>query len=103
MRLGNDDVLQTPLEFPRKQVLQKAASSVRSNGLLLIVSHGSVAPWQNKVPGRKLPTAEEGFAELEISESDWRTIFVGTADREGRRPEGQIATVTDTIIALERL
>jgi SAM-dependent methyltransferase len=37
--------LQTPLEFPRREVLAAAARAVAPGGLLLIVSHATAPPW----------------------------------------------------------
>lgn len=95
--------LHTPLEFPRAQVLQRAAKALRPGGLLLIVGHGSVAPWQWEVRSKPLPAAKDSLAELDLPASDWVKLFVGIVDREGTGPEGQKASVSDTIIALERL
>lgn len=36
---------QSPVDFPRASVLQRAAVAVAQNGLLLIVEHASAAPW----------------------------------------------------------
>lgn len=95
--------LHTPLEFPRAQILQRAAKALRPSGLLLIVGHGSVAPWQWKAHSKPLPSAKESLGELDLPASDWVKLFVGNVDREGTGPEGQKARVSDTIIALERV
>ncbi len=95
--------LHTPLDFPRAQVLQRAAKALRPGGLLLIVGHGSVAPWQWKVHSKPLLSAKESYTELDLPASDWVKLFVGNVDREATGPEGQRASVSDTIIALERL
>lgn len=95
--------LHTPLDFPRMQVLRRAAQALRPGGLLLIVGHGSVAPWQWKVRSKPLPSAKASFAELCLSTSEWTKLFVGNVDREVAGPEGQKARVSDTIIAVERI
>ncbi|WP_428645738.1 class I SAM-dependent methyltransferase [Roseibium sp.] len=95
--------LQTPIEFPRTRVLRRAADSVHAGGVLLIVSHGKVAPWSWAQEGRAIPTAREGMEELNLDERDWKEIFVGSLERLATGPEGQSATVTDNVVALERI
>lgn len=100
--LVNAQYLQTPLELPRARVLGQAAAAVRPHGLLLIVDHASVAPWSwNQDPGT-FPTPRETLATLELDPADWLEYRVEAADREATGPHGQVATVTDNVIALRR-
>lgn len=94
--------LQTPLDFPRVEVLKRAAAALRTGGLLLIVTHGSVAPWSWGDPDETLPTAREHLSNLNLVSSEWTEIFVGSFEREATGPVGQSAVVTDVVIALER-
>lgn len=94
--------LQTPMTFPRVRVLNQAASSLDPGGLLLMVVHGTVAPWSWSNPDTVLPTALENLEELDLDLSRWSRLFVGDMDRMATGPEGQTAPVTDRIIALER-
>lgn len=93
--------LQSPVEFPRAQVLRRAAAAVAPGGLLLVVEHGSTAPWswnQDAV----FPTPEESLAELELDLAEWRTERLGAPQRVATGPNGQTATVNDIVIALRR-
>jgi SAM-dependent methyltransferase len=93
--------LQSPVEFPRAQVLRRAAAAVAPGGLLLVVEHGSTAPWswsQDAV----FPTPEESLAELELDPAEWRTERLGAPQRVATGPNGQTATVNDIVIALRR-
>ncbi|MEO6090680.1 MAG: class I SAM-dependent methyltransferase [Umezawaea sp.] len=93
--------LQSPVEFPRVQVLRRAAAAVAPGGLLLVVEHGSVAPWswnQDAV----FPTPEESLAGLELDLARWDVERVAAVERVATGPDGQTATVTDTVIALRR-
>lgn len=94
--------LQTPLAFPRARVLTRAARMLRPGGLLLVVTHGSAAPWSWGDPGRVFPTAREDMASLDLAGPDWAEVFVGDADREATGPDGQTAMVIDRVVALER-
>lgn len=100
--LVNAHYLQTPLEFPRARVLRRAAAAVRPNGLLLIVDHASVAPWSWNQGAVTFPTAHTTLATLDLDPADWTEHRVEAADREATGPDGQVATVTDNVIALRR-
>lgn len=94
--------LQTPLAFPRAEILKCAAASLRTGGLLLIVTHGSVAPWSWGDPDKNLPTARENLNDLNLVSSEWTEIFVGSSERIATGPNDQTATLIDTIVAIER-
>lgn len=95
--------LQSPLAFPRERVLQKAAAAVSPGGLLLIVEHASVAPWSWTDPDTVFPTPQEALDTLELDLKEWHTAFLGAPERLANGPNGQTATVVDTIIALRRV
>lgn len=92
---------QSPVEFPRTAVLQRAADAVASGGLLLIVEHASAAPWswsQDAI----FPTAEETLSSLQLAKGQWTTVFVGTPERLANGPNSQTAMVKDNVLALRR-
>ncbi len=95
--------LQSPVEFPRDRVLQAAAQAVAPGGLLLIVTHASVAPWSWADPNTRFSTPEEALAALELDPKPWRTERLGAPERQATGPNGESATVTDNVIALRRL
>jgi SAM-dependent methyltransferase len=95
--------LQTPLEFPRTEVLRKAAHSLNPGGLLLIVAHGSRAPWSWAKSDKTYLTARESLRELNLEASEWEEFHVGEEMRMAPGPDNQKATVTDAIIFLRRL
>ena len=93
--------LLSPVEFPRDRILQAAAGSVAPSGLLLIVDHASTAPWSwNQATSTRFPTPEEALAALDLEPGRWSTERVGATERQAIGPNGQIASVTDTVIAL---
>ena len=95
--------LQSPVTFPRATVLQAAARAVAPGGLLLIVEHGSVAPWSWKTDTHpRFPTPGETLAALDLDSERWCTERLDASQREATGPDGQSATVTDNIIALRR-
>lgn len=95
--------LQSPIEFPRARVLQRAAKSVATGGLLLVVEHASVAPWSWSDPDTIFPTPPQSLAELELTPDDWTNEFVGAPERQATGPNGETATVKDNVLALRLL
>jgi SAM-dependent methyltransferase len=94
--------LHSPAAFPRAQALRRAAEAVAPGGLLLSVTHASAAPWSWSSPNTAYPTPEEELAELALDLAAWTRVLVGASERQATGPGGQIATVTDNILALER-
>ena len=92
---------QSPVDFPRAQVLQRAAEAVARDGLLLIVEHASAAPW-SWAPEAGYPTAAATLASLDLAPSSWQEVFVGSPERTANGPEGQTALVLDNVIFLRR-
>ena len=92
----------TPEDFPRSRVLRRAADTVTTGGLLLIVDHASIAPWTWNQEPRDFPSPDETLSALGLDESGWTRIRVEAAERQATGPNGETATVTDNIIAIER-
>ena len=95
--------LQSPLDFPREQVLQHAAAAVAPGGLLLLVEHASVAPWSWADSDTVFPTPQKALDTLKLDLKAWHIDFLGAPEWVANGPNGQTATVADTIIALKRL
>lgn len=88
---------------PREVVFPKVAAAVAPGGHLLIVDHATPLPWRKTPPDRKFPTPAETLATLSIDENDWRHVHAGVFERQATSPEGETATVKDSVVFLERL
>jgi len=96
--------LQSSVEFARDRVLRRAAAAVAANGLLLIVTHASIAPWSWKQgPDTRFPTPEEELGALGLDAAQWHREVVSDPERQATGPNGQVATVRDNVIAIRRL
>ncbi|MGH1416230.1 MAG: SAM-dependent methyltransferase [Pelagimonas sp.] len=95
--------LQTPFRFPRRTIMQRAAQAVRPNGLLLMATHQTLAPWSWSDPDTNHPDALARLADMQLDPRDWRQIHVGPIERIAVGKDGQSATVVDAVVALERL
>ncbi|GAA4006578.1 class I SAM-dependent methyltransferase [Deinococcus rubellus] len=93
--------LESPVDFPRAQVLSRAAEVVAPGGLLLIVLHGSVIPWSWHKDAT-FPTPQEVLDSISLNLNGWHTDFLGNPERELTGPGGQTALVRDIIIALRK-
>ncbi|MEV0725616.1 methyltransferase domain-containing protein [Micromonospora purpureochromogenes] len=95
--------LQSPLEFPRAEVLRAAARAVAPGGRLLIVEHGEVPPWSRLAhPHVHFPTPEETLAELDLDPAGWRTERLDAPRRAVTDPDGQPATLVDHLVLVRR-
>ncbi|MEF2073021.1 class I SAM-dependent methyltransferase [Consotaella aegiceratis] len=94
--------LQSPVEFPRAAILRRAAAAVAPGGMLLIATHGSVAPWSRSDPNTVFSTAEEEFEQLDLDPEAWERVFVGSSEREARHQDGRTAKVLDIGVVLTR-
>ncbi|GGO29556.1 class I SAM-dependent methyltransferase [Deinococcus humi] len=95
--------LQSPVAFPRDEVLRKAAAAVQPGGVLLVVEHASAPSWAPQV--RQFPTAQEALDTINLELSQWDLLFLGSPERavtEAKGPNGEIGVITDNIIALRR-
>lgn len=94
--------LHSPVDWPRVEVLRKAADAVASGGHFLIVEHGSRAPWSWADPDVTYPSAQETFNALGLDEMSWSCEFIDAVPRTATGPEGQEAVVVDNVIFLKR-
>lgn len=96
--------LHSPLDFPREQVLRQSVRAVAPGGMLLIVDHGSVAPWSWKQDADPhFPSPEDILASLDLEPNVWRTERLASPKREATGPGGQTAIVVDTVVAVRRI
>ncbi|BCL33016.1 class I SAM-dependent methyltransferase [Streptomyces aurantiacus] len=95
--------LQTPFPLPRGRVLRAAARALRPGGLLLIVDHGSTAPWSwNRDPDTHYPTPGEVAADLGLDPGQWPVVRAEMPRRQAVGPAGETATVTDNVLLIQR-
>lgn len=95
--------LQSPFELARAGILRTAAGSVVPGGRMLIVDHGSVAPWSwNRDRPTRFPTPHELAAGLDLDPEQWRVERADTPRRWADGPDGQRAEVVDIVVLLCR-
>ena len=93
----------TRFALDRARVLRTAVHALRPGGLLLIVDHGSTAPWSwNKDPDTHYPTPHEIAADLDLDAQKWAILRADMPRRLATGPGGQTATVTDNVLLIQR-
>ncbi|RJQ82918.1 class I SAM-dependent methyltransferase [Pseudonocardiaceae bacterium YIM PH 21723] len=94
----------TPFALPRSRVLRRAAHALRPGGRLVVVDHGSTAPWSwVQDPDLHYPTPDEVAAELALDPRHWRIERADTPQRLAHGPDGQTATVVDNVLVIRRV
>ncbi|PWV58119.1 SAM-dependent methyltransferase [Nocardiopsis sp. L17-MgMaSL7] len=90
----------TTTGLARDEVLRASARSVRDEGILLVVDHGSSAPWSwNRHDDH--PTADDLWRSLGLG-PEWTAVVVEQRTRLAHGPEGRSATVVDNVVAARR-
>jgi SAM-dependent methyltransferase len=94
--------LHSPLPTRRAVALQKAARAAAPGGTLLVVGHASVAPWSWDQHA-ELPTASQVLDALSLGVNhSWQVVVCEDRPRRASGPNGETATVTDSVVRLAR-
>ncbi|MDN3353034.1 class I SAM-dependent methyltransferase [Actinomadura sp. DC4] len=96
--------LHSPGELPREEILRTAADAVARGGVLLIVGHAGLPPWEEHAHGDvHLPTPQEVLEDLALPEGEWEVQVAEEHERTQTAPDGQTVTRTDNTLRLRRL
>ncbi|WP_330177403.1 methyltransferase domain-containing protein [Streptomyces sp. NBC_01498] len=95
--------LHSPGDLPREEILRSAAAAVAPGGVLLIVGHAGLPPWEpNPHPEVHLPTPDEVVASLGLSDGGWDVLLRAEHERVQTAPDGSPATRTDNAVKARR-
>jgi len=99
--------LHSPVNFPRAQILHAAANAVAPGGVLLVVGHADFPPWSSHHhedgdhEHPTFPTVSETIAEAGLAQG-WDLVVAAELPRRVTGPDGQGATIHDTVVKARR-
>ena len=95
--------LQSPVEFPRAEIIRRAADLVAPGGRLLLVSHAAPPPWSGMVDYDEgmFPTPDSELRDLD-PDAGWTVETAEVRARAATGPDGARATLDDTVVLLRR-
>ncbi|MEI2653559.1 MAG: methyltransferase domain-containing protein [Microthrixaceae bacterium] len=95
--------LQSPIDFPRDDVLRRAAAAVAPDGHLLVVAHAAMPAWSNHTPPPGgFPTVEGTVDALDLGGEQWTIVVAEEREREGSSPDGHSGTLIDSVVFARR-
>lgn len=95
--------LQSPLDFPRTEVLRRAAGLVAPGGRVLVVAHAAPPPWADVPPERhaEFQRVAREVADLDLDEH-WEIETAEDREREATGPDGQQGALLDSVLRARR-
>ncbi|WP_019872333.1 SAM-dependent methyltransferase [Salinispora oceanensis] len=95
--------LHTPLDLDRAPILRSAAQALRPQGRMLVVDHGSIAPWSwNQDPSIRFPSPQEVAEDIGLDSSTWTVERADVSRRVATGPDGSTAEVADHVLIIRR-
>ncbi|MEU6131126.1 methyltransferase domain-containing protein [Saccharopolyspora sp. NPDC047091] len=95
--------LHTPFDLDRASVLRAAAHALRPGGLLLVVDHGSTAPWSwDQSPDLRYPPPQEVADGIGLDPRTWTVERADSPRRTATGPDGSTAELTDHVLVIRR-
>lgn len=90
----------TPADIDRDTILRRVSESVTDGGSLIVIDHGSSAPW-SWGQHEEHPTPEDLWRSLDL-EADWSALVCERRSRTAQGPDGRTARVIDNVVVARR-
>ncbi|OAV60151.1 SAM-dependent methyltransferase [Enteractinococcus helveticum] len=96
-------------DFDRAGILRATSQYVADGGYLLVISHATFPPWAQahrdadaKDHHHDETTPESELELLQLDPSSWVLEIAEIRSREATGPEGQVATLQDTVVLVRK-
>lgn len=92
-------------DFPRAELLRRAAERVAPGGSLLVLSHAAPPPWSHTGDGHTRPhllTPDEDARLLDLDLDEWMPERIDIVPRAVTAPDGSPATLQDGVLLYRR-
>ncbi|MGC2938886.1 MULTISPECIES: class I SAM-dependent methyltransferase [unclassified Brevibacterium] len=87
----------------RPGIFRTAAHALRPGGHLVVVDHGSIAPWSwDQDPNVGFPSPREVHTNIELDPLSSQLVRSDAQQRVASGPDGRIGEVTDHILMIQR-
>lgn len=103
-QLVSASFFQAPMSFERSAILRRAADAVAPGGYLLLISHASppsFATGQHSNHGGFVTPTDE-LAGLDLDPTEWEVVVSALRTRAITDPNGDPATIDDSVVAVRR-
>ena len=94
---------QSPVALERESILAQAAALVTAGGHLLITSHAAPPSWADGHGQHRFLSPAQELAQLDLDPQRWEVCIAEVRSREVTAPNGDAATIDDTVILARRL
>lgn len=112
--------LHSRFDFPRDEVLRRAAAAAAPGGAILVVGHAGVPPWAQREADadqrhegshregghhhehENLPTAAETVRSLGLDQPGWAVLVAEHRTRTATLPDGSTAELDDAVVLARR-
>jgi SAM-dependent methyltransferase len=96
--------LHSPVALARTEILRAGAGRVAVGGHLLVVGHAEHPPWMTEEQRlhRRFLGPDEEIAELALDPALWTTVRAEVRHRDVTGPDGEPATLADSVVLLRR-
>lgn len=95
--------MQSPFEFDRAGILRRASELVKPGGALLDVTHGAPPPWAApEMHDHHFAGPQEVWDALALPPAHWTAERLDAQARDATGPDGQTATLLDTVVLARR-
>ncbi|WP_404430106.1 NAD(P)/FAD-dependent oxidoreductase [Microbacterium lacus] len=103
-QLVTANFFQAPMSFARSAILRRAANALAPGGYLLLVSHASPPSWSDGEHSNHggFITPPDEMAGLELDPTKWEVVVAELRTRTITDPNGEFATIDDSVVAVRR-